>query len=174
LVDLKDGEYKACLTDFGLSNILYGHLKEHRVEESTVRPGAIRWTAPELLRSRDPPFDTKPTTQNDMYSFGRVMFHVSLSIPSLRNLYLMYHSSQLLTLTVPWYVIDEYRVIQKIQTGEDIPRPEVSEATSDVTDARWNFIEQCWSIDPSARPCAFMAMNFVKGKLEALGQDVSS
>jgi serine/threonine protein kinase len=153
LVDLKDGEYRACLTDFGLSNFLCGHLKDRLIEPSSiVRPGAIRWAAPELLRSRDPLSDIKPTTQNDMYSFGRVMFH-------------------LLTLTIPWHDIDDYKVIQKIQNGEDIPRPEVSEVTSDVTNARWNHIEQCWSIDPSARPCAFMAMNFVKGELEAFNQD---
>ncbi|KAG1807737.1 kinase-like domain-containing protein [Suillus variegatus] len=155
LVDLKEGEYKACLTDFGLSNVLRGRLKECQIEESIVRPGAIRWTAPELMRSPDLPPDVRPSTQNDMYSFGRVMFH-------------------LLTLTVPWYDIDDYRVIQKIQNGEDIPRPEVSEATSDVTDARWDHIEQCWSIDPSARPCALTAMNFITGELEALKQDVSS
>jgi hypothetical protein len=79
-----------------------------------------------------------------------------------------------LTLIVPWHDIEDYKVIQKIQKGEDIPRPEVSEATSDVTDARWNLIEKCWSNFPSARPCAFMAMNLVKGELEALEQDVSS
>ncbi|KAG2113727.1 kinase-like domain-containing protein, partial [Suillus discolor] len=158
LVDLKEGEYKACLTDFGLSNVLCGRLKQCplAIEGSTiVRPGAIRWTAPELVRSCGPPSDVKPTTQNDMYSFGRVMFH-------------------LLTLTVPWYDIEDYRVIQKIQNGEDIPRPEISEATSDVTDARWNHIEQCWSIDPSARPCALTSMNFLVGELDALKQDVSS
>ncbi|KAG1799837.1 uncharacterized protein HD556DRAFT_70290 [Suillus plorans] len=119
-----------------------------------VRSGAVRWTAPELLRPHDPPSNIKPTTQNDMYSFGRVMFHVSL-----------------LTLILPWHDIDEYRVIHKIQNGEDVPRPEVSEATSDVTDARWDHIEQCWSIDPPARPCALTAMNFIKGELEALNQD---
>ncbi|KAG1896018.1 kinase-like domain-containing protein, partial [Suillus fuscotomentosus] len=134
LVDLKEGEYKAYLTDFGLSSILCERLKECSIEASTiVRPGAIRWTAPELMRSPDSPPDVKPSTQNDMYSFGRVMFH-------------------LLTLTVPWHDIDDYRVIQKIQNGEDVPRPEVSEATSDVTDARWDHIKQCWSIDPAARP----------------------
>ncbi|KAG1777035.1 kinase-like domain-containing protein [Suillus placidus] len=126
LVDLKDGEYKACLTDFGLSNVLCGHLEDRPNEGSTVRPGAARWTAPELLRPHDPPSDIKPTTQNDMYSLGRVMFH-------------------LLTLTVPWPDIDEYKVVQKIKDGEDIPRPETSEATSDITDARWNHIEQCWN-----------------------------
>ncbi|KAG2113886.1 kinase-like domain-containing protein [Suillus discolor] len=155
LVDFKEGQYKACLTDFGLSNVLCGRLKEWQIEESTVWPGAIRWTAPELLRPGDPPSNIKPTTQNDMYSFGRVMFH-------------------LLTLIIPWHDIDEYKVIQKIQNGEDVPRPEVSEATSDVTDARWDHIEQCWSIDPSARPCALAAMNFITGELEALNQDVSS
>ncbi|KAG1785560.1 kinase-like domain-containing protein [Suillus plorans] len=155
LVDLKEGEYKACLTDFGLSNVLCGHLKMSQIEGSTVRSGAVRWTAPELLRPHELPSNIKPTTQNDMYSFGRVMFH-------------------LLTLIIPWHDIDEYRVIQKIQNGEDVPRPEVSEAMSDVTDPRWGHIEQCWSIDPPARPCALTAMNFITGELEALKQDVSS
>ncbi|KAG1807743.1 kinase-like domain-containing protein [Suillus variegatus] len=153
LVDLKEGEYKACLTDFGLSNVLCGSLKMCQIEGSTVRPGAIRWTAPELLMSHEPPADIKPTTQNDMYSFGCVMFH-------------------LLTLIVPWHGTSEYRVIQKIQNGENIPRPEISEATSDVTNAHWSHIEQCWSIDPSARPCAFTAMKFIIGELEVLNQDV--
>ncbi|KAG1727622.1 kinase-like domain-containing protein [Suillus lakei] len=153
LVDLKDGEYKACLTDFCLSNVLGGFFDDPATEGSDVRPGAVRWTAPELLRPYDPPSDIKPTTHNDMYSFGCVMFH-------------------LLTLVIPWHGIYEYRVVQKILSGEDIPRPEISEATSDVTDARWNQIEQCWSVDPSARPCAFTAMSFIKGELEALKQDV--
>ncbi|KAG1812491.1 kinase-like domain-containing protein [Suillus subaureus] len=152
LVDLKDGDYKACLTDFGLSNVLCAHLKERRIEGSTVRAGAIRWAAPELFRPHDSLSDIKPTTQNDMYSFGRVMFH-------------------LLTLIVPWHDIDEYKIVQKIQKGEDIPRPEISDSTSDITDARWNQIEQCWSVDPAARPSAFMAMNFLKSELEALAAD---
>ncbi|KAG1812605.1 kinase-like domain-containing protein [Suillus subaureus] len=152
LVDLKDGDYKACLTDFGLSNVLCGCLNDHPVEGSSIRPGAIRWAAPELLRPHDPLSDIKPTTQNDMYSFGRVMYH-------------------LLTLVIPWHGIDEIKVFQKILSGEEILRPAISDATSDVTDARWNHIEQCWSIDPPGRPCAFTAMNFVKGELEALKQD---
>ncbi|KAG1851116.1 kinase-like domain-containing protein [Suillus subluteus] len=150
LVGVKDGEYKACLTDFGLSTVLGGF--DFSNEESKIRHGAIRWTAPELLTPHDHSADTKPTTKHDMYSFGRVMFHV-------------------LSLVIPWHDIDEYEVLQKIQKGEDIPRPEVSEATTDVTGARWNHIEQCWSIDPSARPSAFTTMNFIKGELEALIQD---
>ncbi|KAG2072292.1 hypothetical protein BDR04DRAFT_418836 [Suillus decipiens] len=87
-----------------------------------------------------------------MYSFGRVMFH-------------------LLTLIVPWHDIDDFKVVQNIQNGEDIPRPE-SEATSDLTNARWKHIEQCWSIDPSIRPCALTAMNFLTEELQALKQDI--
>ncbi|KAG2153676.1 uncharacterized protein EDB93DRAFT_208721 [Suillus bovinus] len=107
-----------------------------------------------------------------MYSFGCVMFHVSNLSP--QNLYLMHHSSQVLALSVPWHDVDEYDVVKKIQNGECIPRPEVSTATSDVTDTRWNHIKQCWSINPSARPCALAARNFIAGEQEALKQDVSS
>ncbi|KAG1799820.1 kinase-like domain-containing protein [Suillus plorans] len=135
--------------------VVYGVITSKcQIQESIVRPGAIRWAAPELFRSRDSPSD-KPTTQNDMYSVGRVMFY-------------------LLTLIVPWHNIDEYEVLQKIQNGEDVSRPEIFEAMSDVTDARWNYIEQCWSIDPSARPCALTSMNFVTGELETLKQDVDT
>ncbi|KAG1749596.1 hypothetical protein EDD22DRAFT_808530 [Suillus occidentalis] len=87
-----------------------------------------------------------------MYSFGRVMFH-------------------LLTLIVPWHDINEYNIVQRIQRGEVIPRPEISKATSNVTDAQWNHIEQCWSIHPSIRPSAFEAMGFLKREQEALKQD---
>ncbi|KAG1745364.1 kinase-like domain-containing protein [Suillus paluster] len=151
LVDIKDGEYKACLTDFGLSNVIGELVGAHPVEGSTVRPGAVRWTAPELLGRHH---GVKPTTQNDMYSFGRVMYHVLTSI-------------------IPWRDIDEYRVIQKILNGEDISRPEIPNAMSDMTNACWNWIERCWSVDPSARPSALEAMDFVKSELEALTDNES-
>jgi serine/threonine protein kinase len=84
MVDIREGQYKACLTDFGLATVFGGLLDDLAIEKSTVRHGAVRWTAPELLRAYDRPADIKPTTQNDMYSFGRVMFHVSVLSP--RNL----------------------------------------------------------------------------------------
>ena len=74
-----DGErYHAYLADFGLATVLGGQLGSRAIEGTTVRPGAIRWTAPELLASH-----SEPTTQNDMYSFGCVMFHVSLEVCKL-------------------------------------------------------------------------------------------
>jgi serine/threonine protein kinase len=173
MVDIKDGKYRACLADFGLSNMLGGLLRDHVVEGLAVRPGAARWTAPELFMPHGSPCDIKPTMQNDMYSFGRVMFHVSISSPQHLISNTIAHV-QVLTLVIPWHGVDEYKVVKKIQSGEDISRPQISEATSDVTDARWNYIEHCWSIDPSGRPCAFKTMKFIKGELEALEQDVSS
>ncbi|KAJ8593068.1 kinase-like protein, partial [Rhizopogon salebrosus TDB-379] len=133
LVDIKEGEYKAYLTDFGLSTVLGRPLNNHTIEGSTVRNGAIRWTALGLLQLGDCPADVKPTKQNDMYFFGRVMFYV-------------------FTLRIPWNDIDDFQVFHKILAGEDITRPEVLPTRYDITDARWNEIKLCWSVDPSARP----------------------
>ena len=80
----------------------------------------------------------------------------------------------MLTLSLPWNDVDDFNVFQKILRGEEISRPEKSDATSDMTDARWNEIERCWSVDPSARPSALMAMDFLKNELDTLTDDVSS
>ncbi|OJA20585.1 hypothetical protein AZE42_05376 [Rhizopogon vesiculosus] len=155
LIDIKEGQYKACLTDFGLSTVLGGFLGDHTVEGSTVRHGAIRWAAPELLSLAHDYPDVKPTKQNDIYSFGRVMYHV-------------------LTLLIPWNGISDHQVLYKVLCGKEIRRPEIPHATSDITDARWNEIELCWSIDAPTRPSALMVMTFLKSELAALKDDVSS
>jgi serine/threonine protein kinase len=85
LVDVKDGEYKACLTDFGLSTVPGESSDDTTNEDSKIRHGAIRWTAPELLILDDHPADLKPTTKHDMYSFGRVMFHASANTLGPQN-----------------------------------------------------------------------------------------
>lgn len=82
--------------------------------------------------------------------------------------------AQLLTLTIPWHGIDDYEVVQKILNGEEIPRPEMSYALSDMTDDRWNQIKDCWSVNESDRPSAFTAMDLVQKQLEASKIDVSS
>ncbi|KAG1892871.1 kinase-like domain-containing protein, partial [Suillus fuscotomentosus] len=128
LVDIKEGEYIARLTGFSLATIFSGCLGD-RTFGSNVRTGAIRWIAPELLKVHDQPANGAPTTQTDIYSFGRVMFHV-------------------LTLVIPWNDMNDIVVLQRILRGEDISRP----ATPDMTTARWNEIAQCWSSDVSARP----------------------
>ena len=79
---------QACLTDFGLSSMVkigsrYGYL---RVNEK--QPGALPWSAPELIPDF---FDSQvteieeryvPSTSSDIYSYGCIMYEVSLSVLS--------------------------------------------------------------------------------------------
>jgi hypothetical protein len=77
--------------------------------------------------------------------------------------------AQILTRLIPWDGLDDLLVFQKILSGEKITRPEIPHATPDITDTRWNEIEQCWSVDAPARPSALMIMDFLTRELEALG-----
>ncbi|KAG2052403.1 kinase-like protein [Suillus hirtellus] len=146
LVDIKEEKYVARLTDFGLATIFGGCLGD-RIFGSNVRTGAIRWIAPELLKAHD----RAPTMQTDMYSFGRVMFHV-------------------LTLVIPWSDMNDSVVSHKILGGENISRP----ATPDMMTVRWNEIAQCWSSDASTRPSAKLVMDFLRSEIEALAGAVCS
>jgi hypothetical protein len=82
--------------------------------------------------------------------------------------------AQLLTLVPPWHRVSQLKFLEKIFNRVGISRPEISEATSDVTDARWNCMKQCLSVDPFARPSALIAMDFLKSELETVTDDVSS
>ncbi|KAG1719350.1 kinase-like domain-containing protein [Suillus lakei] len=145
LVDIQAGKYRAYLTDVGLATVLGGRLS-NRIQGSSVRLDAIRWTAPELLNGGS------PTKENDMYSFGYVMFHV-------------------LTLDIPWHtIIEDCTVLEKSRRGECISRPAASDSP-DVTTARWNEVRKCWSTVVS-RPSASMVIDFLKSELEAFSGDL--
>lgn len=64
----------ACIADFGLSSML-GELQTGStyLAATAMYPGAVRWTAPELLLSDD----VQPTTLSDIYSLGSIMHQVS-------------------------------------------------------------------------------------------------
>ncbi|KAG2143730.1 kinase-like domain-containing protein [Suillus clintonianus] len=142
LVDIQAGTYRACLSDVGLATVLGGRLGNHVIQGSNDRLDALSWTAPELLNGGS------PTKENDMYSFGCVMFH-------------------LLTLDIPWHtIIDDFTVLENIRRGKCISRPATSDSP-DITDARWDEIKMCWSAAAS-RPSASMAVDFLKSELEAL------
>jgi serine/threonine protein kinase len=127
----------------------------------------MRWTAPELLDGG------RPTKENDVYSFGCVMFHVSLKSANLYPLLVTVNYTQVLTLDIPWHTItDDCQVHENILKGECILRPATSDAP-DMTDARWNVTMTCWSAQGS-RPSAPMATNFLMSELEALSGDVGS
>ena len=63
--------------DFGLSTVLGGLEGGSSIAPSTHRPGAIRWTAPELFG--EPETSYSPTPKSDIYSFGSVMLQASFS-----------------------------------------------------------------------------------------------
>ncbi|KAG2740561.1 hypothetical protein P692DRAFT_20753121, partial [Suillus brevipes Sb2] len=155
----------ACLTDVGLATILGGRLC-NRIQGSNVRREAMRWTAPELL-------DGSPTKDNDMYSFGCVMFHMSLKLTNLHPLWVTISYVQVLTLDIPWHAVsDDCKVHENILRGECISRPATSDLP-DMTDARWNMITTCWSAEGS-RPSATMAIDFLKSELTTFSGEVGS
>jgi serine/threonine protein kinase len=65
----------ACIADFGLSSML-GDLQAGTtyLAATAMYPGAVRWTAPELLESDD----LQPTTVSDIYSLGSIMLQVGI------------------------------------------------------------------------------------------------
>ena len=70
---LVNDEKRAVLTDFGLSSMLadQGH---SYLQRSCAQPGAIRYSAPELLM---PNTSLQPDTRSDVYSFGCLALRVS-------------------------------------------------------------------------------------------------
>ncbi|KAF9232606.1 kinase-like domain-containing protein, partial [Melanogaster broomeanus] len=122
---LIDGEYNARLTDFGLTQVL----GPAGLSPDRLRPGAIMWAAPELLRD-DPDPNPKATVKSDIYSLGSVILFV-------------------LSGALPWPT--RTGIQQKLREGQNPQRPE----SLAISDEIWNFIQKCWSpLSPSARPTA--------------------
>ncbi|KAF8833035.1 kinase-like protein, partial [Paxillus ammoniavirescens] len=75
---LIDGDGKARLCDFGLCAVLGGLSGGSSFALTTCRPGAIEWAAPELVLT---PESVQPGPANDIFSFGCIMFQVTILIP---------------------------------------------------------------------------------------------
>ncbi|KAG2144269.1 kinase-like domain-containing protein [Suillus clintonianus] len=127
----------ACIADFGLSSML-GDLQTGTtyLAATAMYPGAVRWTAPELLLSDD----VQPTTLSDIYSLGSIML-------------------QVLSGKVPWHETKrEVIIIQDIHHGNTPPCPSHSPLVNEL----WPFIRQCWSLSPASRPTAGTALEFIR------------
>jgi serine/threonine protein kinase len=77
---LVDGDRRAYLADFGLSGTLTKLAGMTYLVRSSCHPGALRWTAPELLSGEEPASESAITTQSDIYSFGYIFLQVSRSL----------------------------------------------------------------------------------------------
>lgn len=72
---LIDSNRKAYLADFGLSGTFKKLAGMTYLAKMSCHPGAVRWTAPELLSGEESA--SAATTRSDMYSFGSIMLQVS-------------------------------------------------------------------------------------------------
>lgn len=127
----------ACIADFGLSSML-GDLQTGStyLAATAMYPGAVRWTAPELLLSDD----VQPTTLSDIYSLGSIML-------------------QVLSGKVPWHEIKrEVIIIREIQQGNTPCCPSHTPLVGEL----WPFIRECWSLSPASRPTAGTALEFIR------------
>jgi serine/threonine protein kinase len=66
---------QAKLIDFGLSTIIRPLLGQLHLVATSIRPGQIRYAAPELVLSEE--VHDIPLEKTDIYSFGCVMLQVS-------------------------------------------------------------------------------------------------
>jgi len=149
---LIDDRGKACLCDFGLSNIVT-EFQEVFSNHSTIS-GAIRWADATLFTAQAAQADENDenehpiltlTDRSDIYSFGSVTLEIlSGRIP--------YH-----------YIRSDAQVIFELARGKKPRRP----ATSFVTDAQWAFISSCWHDDPVLRPGVEEVVNTVQVLLRA-------
>ncbi|KAG2131239.1 kinase-like domain-containing protein [Suillus bovinus] len=138
---LIDGNRKAYLADFGLSGTLNKLADMTYLVQTSCHPGAVRWTAPELISEEE--LASAATTRSDMYSFGCIML-------------------QVLTGDIPWrHLTKDIAVLLKVAEGKMHPRPD----DCFVTDKQWDFMTCCWSTTPNNRPPAEEAVYFVDSAL---------
>ncbi|OJA15855.1 hypothetical protein AZE42_11214 [Rhizopogon vesiculosus] len=132
----------ARLIDFGLSSFIRPLLGQSNLVITSIRPGAIRYAAPELVTSDD--VRDLPLEKVDIYSFGCVML-------------------QILSGRLPWSEIrSEPPIIISISQGRGPRRPD---GHPSILDSDWNFIQKCLRHGPKLRPSADEVLHFVMHRL---------
>ncbi|KAG2032696.1 kinase-like domain-containing protein [Suillus americanus] len=132
----------ARLIDFGLSTITQPLLDQSHLAATSIRPGAIRYAAPELVLSDDV-HDLDSVERADIYSFGCVML-------------------QILSGRLPWSEVKsqrlEFRIMVMITEGRGPQRPN---GHPEIINSDWNFIQKCLQSEPELRPSADKVLDFV-------------
>ncbi|KAG1726249.1 kinase-like domain-containing protein [Suillus paluster] len=135
----------AYLTDFGLSGTLTKLPGMTYLVKMSCRPGALRWTAPELLSKEE--------------SASAITLR-AICIPLLTTYFV-----QVLTGVIPWrHLRNDFVICSKVTAGEIQPRPD----DACVTDGYWNFMTRCWSKTPVDRPSAKEALEFFESALDTI------
>lgn len=138
---LLDANYTARLADFGYASLI-GNIPEALayLQRSTIRPGALRWTAPEQIDSEKM---SALTTKSDIYSFGCLALQGSAnghegSVCSETSSPLL----QVLSGKQPWSEVKRdvavmLCLVKRLKPGRPLSRV--------MDDSHWNFILNCWS-----------------------------
>ncbi|KAJ7036190.1 kinase-like domain-containing protein, partial [Mycena alexandri] len=119
-------DWRACLTDFGLSVF-----SDATSSETTNRGGSLYWMAPELLDPDKHGLKFIRTQATDVYAYGCVCLEV------------------VYTGRPPFAHLPEPAALMKVLNGEQPERPSGSPKMSDVL---WRNITTYWSESPRVRP----------------------
>lgn len=143
---------EACLVDFGMSSVK-AEFEGTSYWSSTIG-GAMRWRAPELLPTLGTDvytFTPELTPACDIYSFGCVMLHVRQLFTRNSIPYQFNYLAQVLSNRVPYHDISRVENVLFELFRRKLPRrPD----THILTNEYWSFINNCWGVTPSSRPCA--------------------
>ncbi|KAG1749527.1 kinase-like domain-containing protein [Suillus lakei] len=143
---LLNDDKRAVLTDFGLSSMLGDITGFSYLERSCAQPGAIRYSAPELLILKDFDASIRPDTRSDVYSFGCLALKV-------------------LSGNEPWADVKHERsIIIKVANGQIPQRP----AGGPILDTHWRLIQRCFVL-PDARPSTHDIRKFLQTELQLEG-----
>ncbi|KAJ8580019.1 kinase-like protein, partial [Rhizopogon salebrosus TDB-379] len=137
---------QACLTDFGLSSMMKIGERFEYLRLNEKRPGALHWSAPELIpdisRVDEDGERYTPSTYSDIYSYGCIVYEV-------------------LSGDTPWRHMNALAVCATILNGETPQKPH------SIPEDDWVFILQCWLSLPSLRPPASQALKFTRTRISA-------
>ncbi|KAG2362603.1 kinase-like domain-containing protein [Suillus spraguei] len=146
---LIDKRGHARLIDFGLSTVVQPLLDQSHLAISSIRPGAIRYAAPELVlpnNAHEPPV---PLEKADIYSFGCIML-------------------QILSGRRPWHeILGETFIIVAISQGRGPQRPD---GHPGIIDLDWKFIQKCLQFGPELRLSAEEVLDFVMHRFYSSGK----
>ncbi|KAJ7632081.1 kinase-like domain-containing protein, partial [Mycena rosella] len=117
-------EWRACITDFGLSAMSDVH-----AGNSPEQTRGLRWMAPELIDPGDQEFT--PTFASDVYAFGCLCVELYTCQPLFPQL-------------------TDIGVMFKVMAGSRPERP--VDTKPEMSDALWQLVTACWVKEPANRP----------------------
>ena len=141
------------LADFGYASLV-GTIPDalSYLQRSTVRPGALRWIAPEQVQSEE---SSDRTTKSDIYSFGCITLQESWLDTTVRS---VLTRPQVLSGKQPWSEVrEDAAVVLRLAKGQKPARPE----SRTMDDKHWDMIRRCWS-SIEERPTAAILISTIQ------------